>query len=102
MLEEVVLVKRDIIERKDGNGFLEILPAGDIIGSHGKTFLFAGFDEIHGYKTWDIFEAMALDPSRLDALHWITSYASLFHRPGVPLFDLMASGKKGSDSRMFF
>ena len=102
LLDQAVTVKRDVIERKDGNGFLEILPAGDIAGTHGKTFLFAGFDEIHGYKTWDIFEALALDPSRPDAMHWITSYASLFHRPGIPLFDLMATGKKGTDSRMFF
>src|SRR4029434_6467092 len=33
---------------------------------------------------------------------WITSYASIFHRPGVPLFDLMAAGKKGQDPRMLF
>jgi phage terminase large subunit-like protein len=95
VLEESVDVKQKIIERIDGLGFLEILPAGDVIGSHGKTYLFAGFDEIHGYKTWDIFEALALDPSRSDALQWITSYASIYHKPGVPLFDLMALGKKG-------
>ena len=95
-------VKQKIIERKDGKGFLEILPAGDVIGSHGKTYLFAGFDEIHGYRNWDIFEALALDPSRPDALQWITSYASIYHRPGVPLFDLIGNGKKNLDRRMFF
>jgi hypothetical protein len=45
---------------------------------------------------------LALDPSRPEALMWITSYASIYHKPGVPLFDLMALGKKGTDPRMFF
>ena len=97
-----VNVKQKVIERKDGKGFLEILPAGDVIGSHGKTYLFCGFDEIHGYRTWDLLEAMQLDPTRPDALMWITSYASIYHRPGVPLFDLLAAGKRGSDPRMYF
>ena len=35
-------------------------------------------------------------------MQWITSYASIYHRPGVPLFDLFAAGKKGDDLRMFF
>jgi hypothetical protein len=101
-IRDFVSVKQNVIERKDGKGFFEILPAGDVVGSHGKTYLFCGFDEIHGYKTWDIIEALQPDPTRPDALQWITSYASIFHRPGVPLFDLMAAGKKGQDPRMLF
>jgi hypothetical protein len=95
-------VKANSIERKDGRGFLEVLPAGDVVGQHGKSYRFAGYDEIHGYRTWDIFEAMQPDPHRLDAQQWITSYASLYHRPGVPLFDLTAQGKAGTDPRMLF
>ena len=95
-------VKVNSIERKDGRGFLEVLPAGDIVGQHGKSFKFCGYDEVHGFRTWDIFEAMQPDPHRLDAQQWITSYASLFHRPGVPLFDLIAQGKAGTDPRMLF
>jgi hypothetical protein len=102
MLQDAVIVKQKVIERKDARGFCEILPAGDVIGSHGKTYLFCGFDEIHGFKNWDIFESLALDPSRLDAMQWITSYASIFHRPGAPLFDLLAQGKKAADPKMFF
>ena len=41
------------------------------------------------------------DPTR-DCLTWITSYNSIFHRPGVPLFDLLKIGWEGSDERMFF
>ena len=42
------------------------------------------------------------DPTRHDTQTWIASYASLHHRPGAPLFDLMAIGKSGRDSRMLF
>ena len=38
-----------MMEPQDGNGFLEVLPAGDIVGSHRKTYLLAAFDELHGY-----------------------------------------------------
>jgi hypothetical protein len=102
ILDNAVKVKQRVIERRDGKGFIEILPAQDVIGSHGKTYLFTGFDEIHGHKNWDLFEAMQLDPTRPDALMWVTSYASIYHRPGIPLFDLLAVGKKGTDPRMYF
>src|SRR2546422_159565 len=102
LLAERVVVRQKAIERVDGDGFLMILPAKDVAGAHGKTYRFAGFDEIHGYRTWDLLEAMQLDPTRLDAQMWITSYASIYHKPGVPLFDLCASGRAGRDPRMLF
>ena len=97
-----VKVKRDIIERKDGEGFLEILPAQDAIGAHGKTYRLLVVDEIHGHRDYAILEALAMDPTRPDAQQWITSYASVFHRPGVPLYDLIVAGKAGTDRRMLF
>ena len=102
LLNDELVIKQRLIERKDGKGFLEILPAGDVKGSHGKVYVFCGYDEIHGYKTWDLMEALALDPTRHDSIQWITSYASIYHRPGVPLFDLFARGKSGKDRRMYF
>jgi hypothetical protein len=102
VLKEWLVVKNRIIERRDHRGFIEPLPAGDVAGSHGKTYRFCGFDEIHAYKTWDVLEAMQLDPTRPDSIMWITSYASLYHRPGVPLFDLMKIGRAGTDPRMYF
>ncbi|MBI4524808.1 MAG: hypothetical protein HY695_13475, partial [Deltaproteobacteria bacterium] len=102
ILADAVEVRQKVIERRDAKGFLEILPAGDITGSHGKTYLFAGFDEIHGYRNWDLLESLQLDPHRPDALQWITSYASIYHKPGVPLFDLCAAGRKAEDPRMLF
>src|SRR5258705_1378258 len=91
-----------MIERRDGRGFLMILPAGDVSGSHGKTFRFAGWDEIHGYKSWDILEALQPDPHRPDVLQWVTTYASLYHRPGIPLYDMFQQGKAGTDPKMLF
>jgi hypothetical protein len=87
---------------RDGSGSLRILPARDVAGSHGKTYAFVGFDEIHAYKDWSLIEALAPDPTRTDALTWITSYASIYARAGAPLFDLMNIGKAGRDPRMLF
>lgn len=98
---DVTVMSKEIV-RKDGAGTLQILPAGDAAGAHGKTYLFCGFDEIHGYKNHDLFEALAPDPTRRDALVWITSYAGIRHAPGIPLHDFMQAGKRGDDPRMFF
>ncbi len=102
VLERALRVKQRELERRDGEGSLLILPAKDVIGSHGKTYLFAGFDELHGHRNWDLLEALAPDPTRRDALVWITSYASIYNSPGAPLFDLVQKGKAGTDARMFF
>jgi hypothetical protein len=102
LLDAALVVRKNRIERRDGKGFIEVLPAQDAIGSHGKTYRFLGIDEVHGYKNYEILEALALDPTRPDAQQWITSYASLYHKPGVPLFDLMKAGREGRDPRMLF
>jgi hypothetical protein len=102
ILASEVKVSVKEIERNDGKGRLRILPARDIAGAHGKTYVFAGFDEIHGYRNHDLFEALAPDPTRTDALVWVTSYAGIRHAPGIPLFDFMKAGKAGDDPRMHF
>ena len=101
-LKKGLAVRQKSIVRRDGQGFLEILPARDVAGTHGKTYRLAAFDEIHEYRDWDLLEAMQLDPTRLDAQIFITSYASIFHKPNVPLFDLCASGWAGNDPRFYF
>ncbi len=45
---------------------------------------------------------MQPDPTRPHALTWITSYASIYHKPGVPLFDLCQQGRAGRDPRLVF
>jgi hypothetical protein len=102
LLQERLIVRKETIERADGKGFLKILPAGDIVGAHGKTYCFLGYDEIHGQMSYDLFEAMAPDPTRADVQVWITSYASIHHRPGIPLFDMFTLGQQGLDPRMYF
>jgi len=102
ILSDMLTVKQNTIERKDGSGFWEILPAGDVVGSHGKTYSLCTFDEIHGYRDWGIIEAMQPDPTRPDALMWITSYNSIHHRPGIPLFDMLKNAWAGTDPRLLF
>lgn len=102
VLAEKVKIGAKEIQRRDGKGELAILPARDVTGAHGKTALFLGFDEIHGYRSHDIFEALAPDPTRHDVLTWITSYAGIRHAPGIPLYDLMQAARRGDDTRLFF
>jgi hypothetical protein len=102
LLSQELTVNLKEILRKDGKGSLRILPARDATGAHGKTFVFCGFDEIHGYRSHDLFEALAMDPTRPDSLTWITSYAGVRHAPGIPLYDLMKIGRSGEDRRMYF
>ncbi|WP_024573971.1 MULTISPECIES: hypothetical protein [unclassified Afipia] len=97
-----VTVFSEEIKRVDGRGFLQILPARDSIGAHGKTYLFLGLDEIHGWRDYDLLEAMAMDPTRSDARMWITSYDTLWNQPGIPLHDLKERGKVGDDPRFLF
>jgi hypothetical protein len=90
------------LKRLDGRGTLKILPAQNVVGQHGKTASFVGYDEIHGQRTYDLLEALAPDPTRRDALQWITSYDTIYNQPGVPLYDLKQIGFAGTDPRMLF
>jgi hypothetical protein len=87
---------------RDGSATLKILPAKDVAGAHGKSAAFIGFDEIHGYRDWSLMEALQPDPTRPDALTWVTSYASIYNVAGAPLHDLMAIGKGDIDRHMLF
>ncbi len=87
---------------KDGSAALKILPGRDVLGAHGKSYAFIGYDEIHGYRDWGLLEALAPDPTRSDVLQWITSYASIYNVAGAPLYDLTAIGRAGRDPRMLF
>ena len=98
--EVEVLTKE--LRLRDGSGSLRILPGKDVAGSHGKTGAFVGFDEVHTQRSWDLFEALAPDPTRPDAPTWVTSYASIYNVTGAPLHNLMAIGKTGTDRRMLF
>jgi hypothetical protein len=90
------------IKRRDGRGSLRILPAKNVLGQHGKTANILAYDEVHGQKDYDLFEALAPDPTRQDVLTWVTSYDTIFSSPGIPLFDFKKIGREGSDPRMLF
>jgi hypothetical protein len=102
ILDREVKVYAKEIARNDGRGTLKILPARDVAGAHGKTYLFLGIDEIHEYRDYSLIEALSPDPTRRDAFVWITSYNTLRATAGIPLFDLLQRGKAGTDPRMFF
>jgi hypothetical protein len=102
VLQAELKIERKRIVRKDGRGFLEILPARDSAGAHGKTWIFFGIDEMHAYKDYDLLEAMQFDPTQLAALMMIVSYDSFYCSPGYPLFDFKALGRSGDDPRMHF
>jgi phage terminase large subunit-like protein len=90
------------VRLRDGSGALQILPAGDADGLHGKSYAFIGYDEIHAYRDWSIIEALQPDPHRAEALQWFTSYDSIENAKGTPLFDLKELGRSGKDPRMLY
>jgi phage terminase large subunit-like protein len=90
------------IKRRDGKGSLKILPAKNVAGAHGLSAIFVGFDEIHAYRDYSLFEALAPDPTRDNSLTWITSYDSIDGQPGQPLYDFKKMGVEGADERMYF
>lgn len=102
VLQAELEVYQKEIRRRDGRGTLRILPARDVSGAHGKQGNFIGYDEVHTQRTWDLFEALAPDPTRRDVLQWVTSYDTIYSVPGVPLYDLKEIGKSGTDPRMLF
>jgi hypothetical protein len=102
ILANAVEVLQKAIVRIDGKGSLRILPARDAIGMHGKTYLFLGIDEMHGWRNYDVLEALARDPTRQDAIVWVTTYDGVAQTPGTPLFDMKQRGIRGEDPRMLF
>jgi hypothetical protein len=101
LFEDELVCFKDEIRRKDGKGIMRVLPANNALGQHGKTAAFLGFDEIHGYKDHNLFEALAPDPTRF-CLTWVTSYDSVFDDEGCPLHDFKKIGQDGTDDRMLF
>jgi hypothetical protein len=100
-LADALEVFSDEIRRRDGRGTMQVLASNNAIGQHGKTAVFIGYDEIHGFANWDLMEALQPDPTRY-CLQWITSYDSILDVDGAPLHDLKKIGKAGTDPGMLF
>lgn len=101
VLESEVIIKSNVIERRDGRGFIEILPAGDALGLHGKTYLFLVVDELHTQKDYRVLEALELDRTRPDAVQSFASYAAMSPAVGVPINDLLKQHAAKSDPRLY-
>jgi hypothetical protein len=101
MLLDALTIKQKSVERKDGRGFVEIIPGRDVLGQHGGKFDLLVIDEIHTQRNWDLMESLAPDPTR-QSLTWITSYNSIHHKPLVPLFDMLRQAWAKSDPHMYF
>lgn len=101
VLEAELVIQRNVIERKDGQGFVEILPAGDAPGLHGKTYLFLVVDELHTQRTYAVLEALEHDRTRLDGQQWFATYAPVSPMPGQPLVDLLKQHAAQSDPRLY-
>jgi len=97
ILNDLVILKNNIVELKDGTGFIEILPSRDAQSLHGKTYLFLVVDELHTQKDYKLLEALELDRTRPDAMQWFASYASMYRHKGVPLVDI----QRQDDPRLF-
>ncbi|MDE3039656.1 MAG: hypothetical protein KGJ82_03630 [Nitrospirota bacterium] len=101
VLSNEVVMKQNVIERRDGHGFCEILPAQNAATLHGKTYLWKGHDELHTQKSYDALEALELDRTRPDAVASFASYASLSRHAGVPLVDMLKQHEAKSDPRLY-
>lgn len=101
LLSAEYIVRSNIVQRKDGMGFIEILPARDAASLHGKTYLFLVVDELHTQKNYDLLQALEIDRTRPDAMQWFASYASLYRHAGVPLVDMLKQWELKPDPRLY-
>lgn len=101
LLNELVIIKNNIIELKDGTGFIEILPARDAQSLHGKTYLLLVVDELHTQRDYKLLEALELDRTRSDSMQWFASYASMYRHKGVPLVDIQKQHEAKADPRLY-
>jgi hypothetical protein len=101
VLAQELEVYRNVIHRKDEKGFIEILPAGDAPGLHGKTYLFLVIDELHTQRTYDVLQALELDRTRPDAMQSFASYASMSRASGVPINDILTQHAAKTDPRLY-
>jgi hypothetical protein len=54
VLFDLLTIKQKSVERKDGKGFVEIIPGRDIQGHHGGKFDLLVIDEIHMQRDWNL------------------------------------------------
>lgn len=98
---DAVRIKSNVIELKDGSGYIEIVASKNADGLHGRSYRLLCFDELHAQTDYRVLEALELDPTRLDAQQLFASYSPLTPRPGIPITDMLAQHRDGVDPRFF-
>lgn len=101
VLADEVIIKANVIERRDGAGFMEILQAQNTDALHGKSYLWKGDDELHTQRDYRKQEALELDRTRPDAVASYASYASLYRQAGIPLNDMLRQHEARTDPRLY-
>jgi hypothetical protein len=101
ILMDEVNIKSNIIEKKDGTGYIEIVASGDADGLHGRSYRLLCFDELHAQTDYRVLEALERDPTRPDAQQLFASYSPLTPKPGTPIVDILRQYHDGVDPRLF-
>jgi phage terminase large subunit-like protein len=98
-LYERVNITANLIERKDGRGFLRAV-SSDAPTLHGINPSVVIFDELWNQTSEDLFTAVSLPPTRKNPLMFIITYAG-YDKDSL-LYRLYKDGADGSNRRMFF
>jgi Phage Terminase len=101
MLLDEVVIRNNIIELKNGTGYIEIVASRNADALHGRSYRLLAFDELHAQADYRVLEALELDPTRPDAQQLFASYSPLTPKPGTPIVDLLRQHLDGVDPQLF-
>lgn len=96
-----VQIKSNVIELKNGTGYIEIVASKNADGLHGRSYRLLCFDELHAQPDYRVLEALELDPTRPDAQQLFASYSPLTPKPGTPITDMLRQYQDRVDSRFY-
>ena len=99
-LRPLVRIKKDVIERVDGNGIYQVL-ASDSSSAHGGNATCVIWDELWNQPSYDLWEALTHSPARENPFHFIVTYAGYQARSGNLLWDLYSRGMAGEDPKQY-
>jgi hypothetical protein len=99
-LRPLVKIRKNVIERVDGNGFYRVL-ASDGSGNHGLNPSCVIWDELWNQRNYDLWEALTHCPARENPFHFIVTYAGYQACAGNLLWDLYSRGIAGNDPKMY-
>jgi Phage Terminase len=101
ILLDEVQIKSNMIELKNGAGYIEIVASQNADALHGRSYRLLAFDELHAQADYTVLEALELDATRPDAQQLFASYSPLTPKPGSPIVDMLRQYHDGVDPRLF-